>query len=514
MRESATLARMGARVVATIVGGFLAGVFTRSFVPLTPADAAFFLLLGATAALFIFVDRSKLPHLTVLAIACVAFAGGVMRMESALQTGDPYVNAKLDSNVTIEGFVSAEPDVRDNSVRLTVDMTALVATGTTTVHGKILVVAPAHTDVRYGDGIRASGVLGLPEVFDTGAGRQFDYPMFLAKDGILYQLSFAKISATGANNGNPVQAAAIAVKRAYISGLGSVLSEPEAGLAGGITVGDKRSIGPELSKDFQRVSLIHMVVLSGYNITVVMNSVRWFLRLLPHSIQYGGIGAAVLFFVLMSGGAASAVRAGAMALIAVFARATGRVYLAGRILGVVAFAMVLYNPFTLAFDPSFQLSALATLGLILFTPFFSAHLGWLTERFGLREILASTLATQLAVLPLLLYQNGNLSLVSIPANLLALVPVPLAMLASFVAALGGMFFGSYAVLLALPASMLLAYIIGVARLFAALPFASVSVPAFSVWWVFAAYGVLTVVYAIIARRNAKQSGPAEGGAAV
>jgi competence protein ComEC len=233
-----------------------------------------------------------------------------------------------------------------------------------------------------------------------------------------------------------------------------------------------------------------MVVLSGYNITVVINAIARLLAWLPRTLRFGASGFGVAFFILMAGGAASAVRAGVMALLAMYARLSGRMFIALRALGVVAAGMVAWNPFTLAFDPSFQLSALATLGLVSFTPIFFEHMRWVPERFGLREIVASTLGTQLAVLPLLLFQNGNLSIVALPANLLALIPVPFAMTLSFVAAIAGMLFGSYAVVLAFPAYIVLAYIIGVAQLFASLPFASVSVAAFSVWWMFAAYALL------------------------
>ena len=152
--------------------------------------------------------------------------------------------------------------------------------------------------------------------------------------------------------------------------------------------------------------------------------------------------------------------------------------------------MVAWNPYTLLFDPSFQLSALATLGLILFTPYFSKRLSWVSERLQLREILSSTLATQLTVLPLLLYQSGNLSLVAFPANLFALIAVPWAMGLSALSAAFGTLVGSYAVFAAFPAYVLLTYIINVAELFASLPLASVSLPAFSAWWLLGVYGAL------------------------
>jgi competence protein ComEC len=169
--------------------------------------------------------------------------------------------------------------------------------------------------------------------------------------------------------------------------------------------------------------------------------------------------------------------------------------------------MVLYNPFTLAFDPSFQLSALATLGLVAFTPIFAAQLAWIPTRFGLREIASSTLGTQTAVLPLLLYQTGNLSIVGLPANILALLPVPIAMFFSIIAAIGGMIFGSYAVPLAYPAYTLLWYIIHVAQFFASLPFAAVSIPAFSAWWMFGAYVLMFGSYYLYQSKRPAGGGP-------
>lgn len=485
---------MGPRILWALVGGFLIGVFARSVLPLGLSYAALLLLLAAASAGFAFLERSRAGSYLVLAVALVAIAGGIARMNVATLQGDPTLDRYLGKKVAILGVVEAEPDVREAGERIAVRVDRMIVGSTTiSVHAGVLVLAPPHAGARYGDTVRTTGTLRIPEAFETTTGRSFDYSGFLAKDGIGYELAFAQIEPTGENRGNPIVAAAISAKQTYLQGERLALPEPAAGLAGGITVGDKRSIGTDLSKDFQRVSLIHMIVLSGYNITIVMNAVRWMLQLMPRYVQYASVGSAVIFFVLMTGGAASAVRAGAMALIAVLARATGRVFLAARILGVVAFCMVLWNPFTLAFDPSFELSALATLGLIFFTPHFAARLHWLPEKFALREIVASTLATQLFVLPLLLYQNGTLSLVSLPANVLALIPVPWAMFASFVAATGGMLFGSYAVPLAAPAYLLLSYIIAVAQFFAALPFAAVSIPAFGIWWLIAAYALLTAI---------------------
>ena len=226
-----------------------------------------------------------------------------------------------------------------------------------------------------------------------------------------------------------------------------------------------------------------MLVLSGYNITIVINAATAILGSLSQSVRFGVAGIVVIFFALMTGGAASAVRAGAMALIAIFARVTHRVFLAGRILGVVCFAMVAWNPWTLAFDPGFQLSVLATLGLILFTPIFSGWFVRVPKKYGLREIVAS------------------------PANLLALVTVPAAMSLSFFAAIAGLVSGPFAPLLGAPAYAVLWYEIFVARFFASLPFAAFSIPVFSALWMFAAYVILLTGYVCLKRKNDRGQGP-------
>ncbi len=500
---------MGSRILWAVVGGFLTGVFVRSFMPLSWPFAAFFVLLAAASLSFIFIDREKKSVLVVIAVLFVAFAGGIVRMDGAGQTGDEGLASVIGKQVTITGTVFEEPDVRENGIRLSVRATELVVAGaTTSVSAGVLVLAPPHSNVSYGDVVRATGTLQLPEAFDTGSGRTFNYPQYLAKNGILYMLSFAQVEHIEEGERNYLKVAALRTKQFYLHGLQSVLPEPESGLAGGITVGDKRGVGEEYSDIFIAVGLIHIIVLSGYNITIVMSMAGKLLGGMPRAAQVVSNAFIVIFIVLMAGAAPSAMRAGAMALLPLIARMTGRIYLALRALGVVALMMVAWNPLLLAYDPGFQLSVLATLGLVLLSPVCAGWLHWIPERFALREIAASTLGTQAMVLPLLLYQNGLLSLVALPANLLALVAVPWAMGLSVIAAFAGMILGSYAVVIAFPAYVILAYIIGVAQFFAALPFASVSVAAFSAWWMFAAYALLFGGVWYVQKRKSRTQCPA------
>jgi competence protein ComEC len=495
---------MGSRAFWAVVFGFLSGVFVRSFLLIGWSFVGLLALLGVAA---LFSERSRRG--LFVAVTLFACALGVARMQMAVVTGDANLTANLDKNVVIEGIVSQEPDARDTATLVYIDAAQLMVSGKIlSVQAGVLAEMPAHARVAYGDTVQVSGKLQLPQPFDTGSGRTFDYPEYLADQGIAYQLGYATLVSITGNSADPLKAFAIGTKENFLRGLNLVMPDPEAALAGGITVGDKRSVGPQLTQDFQRDSLVHMIVLSGYNITVVLNAVARLIAWAPRTFQFGGSIATVVFFIFMSGGASSATRAGLMALVAVFACATHRVYLGERVLAFVSLVMVAWNPWTLAFDPSFQLSALATLGLILFTPIFSKWLVKIPEHFGAREILASTCSTQLMVAPLLLYQNGTFSIVSLPANLLALLPVPWAMFFSLIAGVGGMLFGNVASIVSFPAYALLWYILSIAHLFASLPFASVSVQSFSGGWMFAAYAILFVGYVCFKKKIAGDGSPA------
>lgn len=494
----------GSRAFWAIAFGFLTGVFARSFLLIGWSFVWLLVMLFVATCALSFIDRKRSATYIVVGIALLACALGIARMEIAVVVGDPNLTANTGKQVSMEGIVSQEPDARDTATLVSVNATRLIiGTSNIPVHAGVLAELPAHARISYGDKVQLSGKLKLPQPFDTNNDRVFDYPQYLAAQGIAYQLGYARIDSISGNAGESLQAFAIGTKENFLRGLGLVLPDPESALAGGITVGDKRSIGPELTNEFQRDSLVHMVVLSGYNITVVLNAIARLLLWTPRFVQFGGSAFVVVFFMFMAGGASSATRAGLMALVAVLARATHRVYLGERVIALVSLVMIAWNPWTLCFDPSFQLSVLATLGLTLFTPVFAARFSRVPEAFGMREILSSTCATQLMVLPLLLYQNGTLSIVALPANLLALLPVPWAMFFSLIAGIGGFLFGPSATLFAFPAYALLWYVIEIAHALANLPFAAASVPAFGAPWLFGVYGIIFSVFAVMKKKEAK-----------
>jgi competence protein ComEC len=192
----------------------------------------------------------------------------------------------------------------------------------------------------------------------------------------------------------------------------------------------------------------------------------------------------------MTGAGATVVRASVMAILAIIARTTGRKEDIGRVLVVTAMLMCAWNPWTLVYDVSFQLSFIATIGLIFVTPKVEPWFFKLSEKFGIRSIVSATVATTITTLPFLLYKMGILSVVSLPVNLLVLPFVPSAMLFGFIAVM----LGSISIVLALPVALLARFILGYILFLitgvAGFPFAKVVVPAFPFWMLLLLYFIL------------------------
>ncbi|GMU73873.1 MAG: hypothetical protein AMXMBFR44_0720 [Candidatus Campbellbacteria bacterium] len=419
-----------------------------------------------------------------------------MRAHTRFAPQEHFLNEYL-GHAVVEGLVVREPSFSERSQRLVLEVAQSEKVE------RVSVIADLFPEFRYGDTLRASGILKEPEPFLTDSGAEFDYPSYLAKDGMYHQMSFPKIEVLSHNGGNVLYRTLFRVRRVFVDTLERFLTEPDATLLSGITIGASDGMGEKIEEMFRRVGLIHIVVLSGYNITVVADTVMRLLSFLPRGLMLGGGGTIVVLFVLATGASATSVRAGAMALLALAARGWGQRYDIHRALFLTAFFMVLWNPHILLFDPSFQLSFLATFGLITLSPVLERFFKHVTNTFSLRQTLSATLATQTFVMPLLVSLSGQVSLISLLANVLVLPVVPLSMFFGSLLGIFGSVSDVLGVALSFPATAITRYILSTSEVLAHAPFASVSVPHLP-WWATCVVYVLLLL-AIRARARTSHS---------
>lgn len=473
--------------LVAVVSGFASGVFLRSLFFFSWQPIVFVFLLATLFASAAFL-KPRLAY-SLGAAFCLFIAFGMMRASLAdAPLPDSFVR-DLRHRVSYEGIVVSDPDVRDANQRVEIRISNA---NESTV---MLAVAPRYPKVAVGDFVHVSGTLLMPQAFATESGRIFRYDKYLQKNDVRFLLNFAYLRVIEEAPWYSLPALLARIKHSFLNGVSSALPEPYASLAGGIVIGGKSGLGNELKEAFTRSGLIHIIVLSGYNVMIVAEWVIATLSLTNLKRRWSAVAGAIalLIFVGIAGATATSIRAAVMALIALYARASGRTYAAGRALLFVVLLMLIWNPLYLVFDPGFGLSVTATAGLIWLAPRIELLLAFLKNVFW-RDVMATTLAAQIAVFPLLFYNTGNLSLVAIPANILVAPLIPLAMGLSALAGFAGMLFSAILPLLgkvlAFPAYLTTASLIFVARESAALPFAAIILPLFPFWLVLTAYALL------------------------
>jgi competence protein ComEC len=397
----------------------------------------------------------------------------------------------LGKAVSFHGVVVDQPDVRVNNQRL------IVNPGNTDIN--ILVVANLDTQVEYGDEIYVKGKLETPENFTTDTGKEFNYERYLSNRDIYYIVQYSDIQIISHDNGSSIKKYLFKLKNNFIENINLAIGHPNSDLANGLILGVKGNFSEKIRNDFVTTGTIHIVALSGYNVTIVANSVVKVFSLIFSMGLSLGLGIfIIILFVVMAGSGASAVRAGVMAIIALFGRISGRNYDASRALVIAGLCMFAYDPRVVT-DISFQLSFVATFGILHITPRVVSWVLWIPARFGIREISATTIAAQIAVLPLLLYTSGVLSFVSFPANVLILPFIPMAMLFSFISGLSGFVGIGISSLFGSISNIILSYLLKVIQVFASLPFASITIYKFSLLLLIVSY-ILIFIW-VFKRKN-------------
>jgi competence protein ComEC len=279
----------------------------------------------------------------------------------------------------------------------------------------------------------------------------------------------------------PAQASAAleGVRRAAATALARVLPEPEAGLAAGILIGLRERVDRDLAADFTTAGVSHVVAISGWNIAIVAAAVGALGGSLGRRRRSVLTMLAIVAYVCFSGASPSVVRAAAMAGVVLLARESGRAGRAAAALGWAVALLLLADPALIA-DAGFQLSSLATAGLIAWATPLGDRVrrisegrvpGWLAESLGV------SLAAQAATLPVVLATFGRLALIAPLANLAIVPVVPVAMAAGGVAFVAGALaeLGAPDVLtavLAFPGWLALTIMVAIARFAADVPFAS------------------------------------------
>lgn len=489
--------RLGAAMLLVYLSAaWLAGIWIGPSLSLPWQGAA----LTALSTLFLGVLWRRHQALLIAGVCLAVFLLGQARYQASTPSQGPTTLPSYNGRgpLELEGWVSAEPEIRDRTTHLRLEVSRGRVDGEwRQAEGTALVVLPRYPLHAYGEVLRIMGKPEAPKPLDG-----FDYATYLARRGIYSVITFPKVEVLRERGGLAPWGWLLDLKERLAGHLAQALPEPQAALAQGILLGLRASIPSELMEAFNRSGATHIIVISGYNLTLVAGYLLRAGQPLVGKRRALWLSlAGISLYTLLVGAQPPVVRAALMAAIFILGSYLGRQKQAAIALTLAAAVMAAFQPLLL-WDVSFQLSFAATAGLILLTPILQAGLQRLWpppagqpqglagrgHRY-LMENLAVTLGATAAVLPLLLVNFQRLPLVSPLASLLVLPALPGIMLAGALAA-GLGFLAPLGLAAGWAAWPFLAYMTAMVELLGSLPLASLEVPGFQPGLALAYYSLL------------------------
>lgn len=399
----------------------LAGIFTASFYQFSPLFFLFFIVFLLAIFLWAFILEKKKMYFWLLLFLLYLFGIGFYQLNDYYQKKNSSLSLNNQGILTVEAIIDEEPEIKSE----TVFFKAKIIRGG---KGRIL-IKTRNSLVSYGDLVLIAGEFQEPENYSD-----FNFRDYLSKDGIYSVVNYPQIKILAKNQGSWIKNLLFQIKKSFEEKIEKIFPEPEASFLKGLLFGEKASFSLEFRQKLQKSGTSHLIALSGYNVTVIIQSVLLLFLFLGLGRKLSFLFAAIFIigFILMTGASPSVVRAGLMGILAILGQVFGRLYYSQNALFASLFLMTFFNPKILRFDPAFQLSFLATLGLIYLSPFYQKIFQARKESFlNWRENLAITFSAQSAVLPLLIIHFGYLSLVAPFTNVLLISLIPLTMLLGF-----------------------------------------------------------------------------------
>lgn len=225
------------------------------------------------------------------------------------------------------------------------------------------------------------------------------------------------------------------IKFAFLSASNQMLVEPYASLVNGILFGTDPVILPLFKEQLINAGVIHIIVVSGFNISILFAFVSKLLGKYSIKLKTAVASILVVTYCLVVGLEPPVLRALVMGLMVGYARAFGYARDVLHILLITTLLMLIYNP-EYSTNVSFLLTVTASLGLIILAEPFAYICNTFKVFKGLpmiiKESVSSSFVAQIYVLPLVAYFFGRVSLVGFIVNPIVVWVVPFVMLISFV----------------------------------------------------------------------------------
>ncbi|NUJ97448.1 ComEC family competence protein [Candidatus Gracilibacteria bacterium] len=259
----------------------------------------------------------------------------------------------------------------------------------------------------------------------------FNYEKYMLSKNLYFKAYPWSISFLGGKEKNKYITYLEKLRINILSSIHFLYPQEEAIFLGGILLGARENISKDLKDDFNNSGLTHLIAVSGFNITILILFFSFFFSFFPPFLKIVLISFFVIFFTFLVGYSAPVLRASLMGLLGFYIVSLGRKASFEFLFFSSLFLMILFNPLSLNYDISLQLSFFSVLGIVYLQKPLERILYFVPSFFAIKESLVLSISALLFTLPLIIINFGQMSIISPLSNIVVAPTIPFAMLFGF-----------------------------------------------------------------------------------
>ena len=421
------------------------------------------------------------------------FVVGMFRFAGAYELPVQDISHAAGEETHVSGIITEMPRVTERTdgtrqIRYTVVVHAL-GRGVTerAASGQLFLYERVDADMpqdvgRIGDRITAEGKIRRPHGYQNPG--QIDTALLLRTQGITASLSARRgsVSIESRDDVSPWEQwvrRAAEIRTHYLERMRAVMPRTDAAAIFAMLFGGYEGIDPALLEAYTTTGIVHILSVSGSHISLIAAVIAWIAVILRLPRWFGAavVISAIFFYVLLAGMVPPAVRSGMMGGAAFLGLVLGRERDAKYLLLLTGLFMLMVSPLLL-FHISFQLSFLATAGLLFLAPVLAAKMHRLPRLVSMA--FSITIAAQLMVLPVLAWYFNQVSISALLANLVVVPIVELIIIMGLFAGIVAYLLPLFGGILFAADSVLLGISFELTRALAALPLSKVWLPSMGI----------------------------------
>ncbi len=449
-------------ILTWLAVGLLVGIFVGRFMEISAQWVVYsclFFVIGVSV-------KSRRWYACVI-VMLVGFSFGVFRGGAFMQSLSE-LSGFTGKQTELTGMISQDPVVKNGSNMWQAQLTN-VRVGHKTYTGEVYATIVSDETLKRGDDVTIYGK---------------------AQEGFgSFRLSFFRSELKHVSRPNDVF---LAARDGFAEATRKVVPEPEASLDLGFLVGEKSTLSNDLTEQLKTVGLTHIIVASGYNLTIFVRFARKLFARRSRYLAFVGSMTLVAGYVLVSGFSPSMNRAAVVTFLSLLAWYYGRKFHPVQLILYVACVSAFLYPSYLWTDLGWLLSFAAFTGVLVLAPILTRVMYTKDrEPSALVRLIIETLSAEIMTLPIIVAAFGYIPVLALLANILVAPVIPFAMFFTFVAGFVGWLVPALSVL-ALPAGILAAYVIAIVEVLSSPGWARLSVD-LPIWvfmlWYFLLLGV-------------------------